>query len=83
MGQNGVAPQIKNMYIEDNVFYADFTPVKSAYLKNSIWHCPHKLSLNDDIAHVEFEIDKSWAYIRLEITDSKGYKALGNPYFLT
>ena len=83
IGKNGQAPQIRSMYIEDNIFYADFTPVKSVYLKNSVWHCPHKLSLNDDITHVEFEIDKSWTYIRLEITDSNGYKALGNPYFIT
>lgn len=82
IGHNGIAPQIYNMYIEDNIFYADFSPVKSVYLKNSVWNCPHKLSLNDDITHVEFEIDKSWKYIRLEITDSNGYKALGNPYFL-
>jgi hypothetical protein len=83
VGKNGIAPQIHNMYIEDNIFYADFAPVKSVYLKNSYWHCPHKLSFNDDITHVEFEIDKTWTYIRLEITDSNGYKALGNPYFLT
>jgi hypothetical protein len=82
-GKNGIAPQIHSMYIEDNIFYADFTPVKSVYLKNSVWHCPHQLSFNDDITHVEFEIDKSWTYIRLEITDSNGYKALGNPYFLS
>jgi len=70
------------MYIEDDIFYADFTPVKSVYLKNSFWHCPHQLSFHDDITHVEFKIDKSWTYIRLEITDSNGYKALGNPYFI-
>lgn len=83
VGKNGIAPQIHNMYIENDVFYADFSPVKSVHLKNSVWHCPHKLSFNDDITHVEFEIDKSWTYIRLEITDSNGYKALGNPYFLS
>ena len=83
VGKNGKAPQIYNMYIEDNIFYADFTPVKSVHLKNTIWHCPHQLSFNDDITHVEFEIDKIWKYIRLEITDTNGYKALGNPYFLT
>jgi len=83
VGKNGKAPQIRSMYIEDNVFYAEFTPVKSVHLKNSVWHCPHKLSFNDDITHVEFEIDNIWTYIRLEITDSNGYKALGNPYFLT
>jgi hypothetical protein len=83
VGKNGKAPRIHNMYIEDNIFYADFTPVKSVYLKNSVWHCPHKLSLNDDITHIEFEIDKTWTYIRLEITDSNGCKALGNPYYIT
>ncbi|MCL2772303.1 MAG: hypothetical protein FWD71_03045 [Oscillospiraceae bacterium] len=82
VGKNGKAPQIYSMYIENNIFYADFTPVKSVHLKNSVWHCPHKLSLNGDITHVEFEIDNGWTYIRLEITDSDGYKALGNPYFL-
>lgn len=61
----------------------DFTPVKSVYLKNSVWHCPHQLSFNDDITHVEFKIDKTWTYIRLEITDTNGYKALGNPYFIS
>lgn len=81
-GNNGMAPQIYSMYIENNIFYANFTPVKSVYLKNSVWHCPHKLSFNDDITHVEFEIDKAWKYIRLEITDTNGYKALGNPYFI-
>ena len=81
-GKNGNAPQIHSMYIDNNIFYADFSPVKSVYLKNSYWHCPHKLALNDDITHVEFEIDKTWTYIRLEITDSNGYKALGNPYYL-
>lgn len=83
VGKNGVAPQIRSMYIEDNIFYADFTPVKSVYLKNSVWHCPHRLSFNDDITHVEFEINKTWTYIRLEIIDFNGYKALGNPYFIT
>jgi len=82
VGNNGIAPKIHNMYIEDDIFYADFTPVKSVYLKNSFWHCPHQLSFHDDITHVEFKIDKSWTYIRLEITDSNGYKALGNPYFI-
>ena len=82
VGKNGNAPQIHNMYIKDNIFYADFTPVKSVHLKNSVWHCPHKLSFNDDITHVAFEIDNTWTYIRLEIADSNGYKALGNPYFL-
>ncbi len=82
VGNNGIAPQIHSMYIEDNIFYADFTPVKSVYLKNSVWHCPHQLSFNDDITHVEFKIDKTWTYIRLEIADSNGYKALGNPYFI-
>ena len=83
VGKNGIAPKIHNMYIENNIFYADFTPVKAVYLKNSYWNCPHILSFNDDITHVEFEIDKTWAYIRLEITDSSGYKALGNPYYIT
>ena len=82
VGKNGKAPQIHNMYVEGNTFYAEFTPVKSVYLKNSYWHCPHQLSYNDDITHVEFEIDKTWKYIRLEITDMNGYKALGNPCFL-
>jgi len=81
VGKDGKAPQIYNMYIENNIFYADFSPVKSVYLKNSYWHCPHKLSFNDDITHIEFELDKTWTYIRLEITDTNGYKALGNPYF--
>lgn len=81
-GENGNAPKIHRMYVEDNVFYADFSPVKSVYLKNSYWNCPHKLSLKDDITHVEFEIDKSWTYIRLEITDSKGHRAVSNPYFI-
>lgn len=79
----GFTSPLRSMYIEDNIFYADFTPVKSVYLKNSVWHCPHKLSLNDDITHVEFEIDKSWTYIHLEIIDSNGYKRLGNHYFIT
>jgi len=83
VGKNGQAPQIYNIYIENNIFYADFSPVKSVYLKNSYWHCPHKLSYNDDITHIEFYIDKTWKYIRLEITDTNGYKALGNPYFLS
>lgn len=82
-GKNGKALQIYSMYIENSIFYADFTPIKSAYLKNSYWHCPHKLSFNDVITYVEFEIDKTWKYIRLEISDSNGYKAIGNPYFLT
>lgn len=82
VGSNGIAPQIHRMYIDDNVFYADFSPVKSVYLKNSVWHCPHKLSLRDDITHVEFELEDTWTYIRLEIIDSNGYRALGNPYFL-
>lgn len=82
IGENGKAPQIHSMYIDDDVFYASFTPVKSVYLKNSIWHCPHKLSFQDDITHVEFKIDKAWTYIRLEITDSNGYKALGNPHYM-
>ena len=81
VGKQGIAPQIHNMYIENNVFYADFTPVHSVYLKNSDWHCPHKLSYEDDITHVEFAIDKSWTYLRLEITDKNGHKALGNPYY--
>lgn len=81
-GKNGKAPQIHSMFIEDNIFFADFSPVKSVHLKNPHWHCPHKRSFNDDITHVEFEIDKTWTYIRLEITDSNGYKALGNPYFI-
>jgi len=83
VGKNGIAPQIHNMYIEDNIFCADFTPVKSVYLKNSYWKCPHKLSYGDDITHVEFEIDNTWKYVRLEITDSNGYRAMGNPYFLS
>ncbi|MCL2774187.1 MAG: hypothetical protein FWD71_12670 [Oscillospiraceae bacterium] len=83
VGKNGIAPKIHSMYIEDNIFYADFTPVISVYLKNSYMQCPHKLSFNDDITHVEFEIDKTWTYIRLEIADSNGYKALGNPYFFS
>ena len=82
VGKNGKAPQIHSMYIENNIFYADFTPVKSVYLKNSYWHCPHKLSYNDDISHVEFEIDREWKYVRLEITDGNGYKAIGNPFFI-
>lgn len=82
-GKNGVAPQIHRMYIEGNVFHADFTPVKSVYLKNSVWQCPHQLSSCDDITHVEFQIDPSWTYIRLEIIDSDGCRAYGNPYFLT
>lgn len=82
-GKNGVAPQIHSMYVENNIFYADFSPVKSVYLKNSVWNCPHKLSLKDDITHVEFEIDNSWTYARLEIIDSNGYKALGNPYYIS
>lgn len=81
-GNNGSAPQIYSMYIENNRFYADFSPVKSVYLKNSVWHCPHKLSLRDDITHVEFELDSSWKYVRLEITDTNGYRAFGNPYFM-
>ena len=83
VGERGIAPQIHNMYIEDDVFYADFTPVKSVYLKNSHWNCPHKLSFDDDITHIEVPIDKTWTYIRLEITDKNGYKALGNPYYIT
>jgi len=83
VGKNGKAPQIHSMYVENNIFYADFSPVKSVYLKNSYWHCPHQLSYEDDITHVEFEIDTEWTYIRLEITDTYGHKALGNPYFLT
>ena len=83
VGENGQAPQIHSMYIENDVFHADFTPVKSVYLKTSIWHCPHQLSFNDDITHFECKIDKTWTYIRLEITDSNGYKALGNPYFIS
>ena len=82
IGKNGIAPKIHSMYLENNIFYADFSPVKSVYLKNSSWHCPHKLSFNDDITHIEFEVDKTWKYVRLEITDTNGYKALGNPYFL-
>ncbi|HOP11439.1 MAG TPA: hypothetical protein PK629_08105 [Oscillospiraceae bacterium] len=83
VGKNGIAPQIHNMYIEDHVFYADFSPVKSVYLKNPIWHCPRQLSFNDDITHFETKIDDSWTYVRLEITDSDGCKALGNPYYIT
>ena len=82
-GNNGMAPQIHSTYIEDNLFHATFSPVKSVYLKNSVWHCPHQLSFEDDITHVEFEIDKAWKYVRLKITGSNGYKALGNPYFIT
>jgi len=82
VGKNGKAPQIHNMYIEDGIFYADFTPVKSVYLKNSSWHCPHKLSYNEDITNVEFEINNDWSYIRLEIADANGHKALSNPYFI-
>lgn len=82
VGERGIAPQIHSMYVENDVFYADFSPVKAVYLKNTIWHCPHKLSLHDDITHVEFPLDPSWKYVRLEITDANGYKALGNPYFL-
>lgn len=81
-GNNGMAPEIHSMYVESNMFYADFSPVKSVYLKNSVWQCPHKHSETDDITHVEFEIDPSWTYIRLEIIDSNGYRALGNPYFI-
>jgi len=82
VGKNGKAPQIHDMYIEDGIFYADFSSVKSVYLKNSTWHCPHKLSYNEDITHVEFEIMNDWSYIRLEIVDANGHKALGNPYFI-
>lgn len=82
-GKDGAAPQIHKMYIENNIFYADFSPVKAVYLKNSCWHCPHKLSFKDDITHVEFAIDDAWTYVRLEIIDSNGYKALGNPYFIS
>lgn len=82
-GKDGEAPKIHKMYIENNIFYADFSPVKAVYLKNSCWNCPHKLSSNDDITHVEFKIDHTWTYIRLELIDSNGYKALGNPYFIS
>lgn len=82
-GNNGKAPQIYSMHVENGIFYADFSPVKAVYLKNSVWNCPHKLSFHDDITHVEFEIDKSWKYIRLEITDTNGYRAMGNPYFIS
>lgn len=81
-GKNGTAPQIHRMYVEDGVFYADFSPVKSVYLKNSVWRCPHVLSHRDDITHVEFELDQSWSYVRLELIDSNGYRAMGNPYFM-
>lgn len=81
-GKNGTAPQIHSMYIENNIFHAEFSPVQSVYLKNSVWQCPHKLSTANDITRAEFEIDPSWKYVRLEITDSNGYRAMGNPYFI-
>jgi len=82
VGEKGLAPQIYNMYIENNVFYADFSPVKSVHLKNSHWNCPHKLSFNDDITHIEVALDETWTYVRLEIEDTKGRKAIGNPYYI-
>jgi hypothetical protein len=83
VGKNGVAPQIHRLFIENNKLHADFTPVKSVYLKNSYWHCPHKLSYHDDITHVEFEIVPTWKFVRLEITDKNGHRALSNPYFIS
>ena len=74
-------PQIKALYVEDNIIKVDFTPAQTVFLNGYARNYRIAEGENgEDITHAEFPLDKNDVYFRITIRDKYGNNAHTHTY---
>lgn len=78
---SSMGPEIKELYVEEDVLYVKTSPVKKIYVMMEGRNCYKKLANGDGFIHeAAFLLKKNETYIRVSIQDEHGLRADTNAY---
>ncbi|MBR5746046.1 MAG: PHP domain-containing protein [Clostridia bacterium] len=73
-------PEINALYVEDGKLHIECTPVCAVLIRYETRRTPRVLSRSDDIREAAFELQPDYVYLRVELKDTKGNKAMTRAY---